>query len=169
LPVSVEGSHHANDVIDKIRHAVECAAADRTGEHLVACRVELTGRSELHDYILCAREQLYVEARAAALGLGDEAVWIEKLVVNTEAATRAADLRQGIPDGLPVIIGAAADDPNLCNQLQADIGELVRKLPHEIRADLEDGILKAAIQGDYAKVLQDASKLLAAKLSGEGA
>jgi DNA repair protein SbcD/Mre11 len=50
----------------------------------------------------------------------------------------------------------------------AAIGELVRKLPHEVKAGLEDGILKAAADGDHSQVIERASRYLRARLGAEG-
>ena len=51
---------------------------------LLACRIELTGRAELHDHLLVSTDYLLAEARAAALGFGDAVAWIERVIVATE-------------------------------------------------------------------------------------
>jgi DNA repair exonuclease SbcCD nuclease subunit len=170
IPVTVDNSDNATDVVGKIGRAIEHAAADASGGRLLACRIELTGRTKLHDYLLCSRDQLGAEARAAALALGEEAAWVERLVIGTEPPTRTSTAaRQDATDGAAEIISEASNDAELRAQLEAHIGELVRKLPYEIRSDPEDGILKAAIDGDYSKIAGEASQYLAALLSAEDA
>jgi DNA repair protein SbcD/Mre11 len=69
---------------------------------------------------------------------------------------------------LQTIFAEAVNDPGLRSQFEADIGELVRKLPHEVKAGLEDGILKAAADGDHSQVIERASGYLRARLAAEG-
>ena len=165
--VAADGIEHPADVVNKISHAIEGAVANASSGRLIACRIELTGQTRLHDYLLCARDQLAAEARAAALALGDEAAWVERLVLATEPLP-SASMTAGAPDELSGIIGEAARDDGLRAQLEADIGELIRKLPYDIRSDAQDGVLKAAISGDYAEITNLASRYLAAWLSAGG-
>ena len=62
----------------------------------------------------------------------------------------------------------AGEDTTLHRQLEADIGELIRKLPHELRADSEDAVLKAAIDSDYAGLIGQVSGYLTARITTEG-
>jgi DNA repair exonuclease SbcCD nuclease subunit len=164
LAVDVEGTAHCHDVIDRIRTAMEEKVAKNSGR-LLACRIELTGRTALHDEISCSHERLIAEARAAALALGDEAAWVERLVIETTAAADALVPAIDALGELQEIVAEAPGDADLCAQLDADIGELVRKLPHEIKIELEDGILKAAADRDHQQLISRASRYLAARLS----
>lgn len=164
LAVDVEGAGHCNDVIDRMRTAIEENVAKNSGR-LLACRIELTGRTALHDEICCSHDRLIAEARAAALALGDEAAWVERLVIETTGAADAAVPAIDALGELQAIVAEAPRDTDLCAQLDADIGELVRKLPHEIRIELGDGILKAATDRDHQQLISRASRYLAARLS----
>jgi exonuclease SbcD len=169
VPVNVEGAAHCAELVDRIHRAIEDAVAHNRAARLLACRIELTGRTDLQDEILSSREQLVAEARAAALSLGDEAAWIERLSIRTLPAIATSTL-QGADalSELQAIVAKAAHDPDLRSQLDADIGDLVRKLPHEAKAALEDGILKAAAEGDHAQLIDRASRYLTARLAAEG-
>ncbi len=169
VSVPVDGSNTPADLVNRIGRAIEKTKADESGGQLLACRIQLTGRTGLHDYIISSREQLNAEARAAALALGDEAAWVERLVISTEPLTeKSSRPSHSAPDDLTAILGEAANDPGLRTQIESEIGELVRKLPHEIRADAEEGILKAAADGDLPEVISEASRYLAAQLAAEG-
>gem|GEM_PF-4675226 len=48
-----------------------------------------------------------------------------------------------------------------------DKPDLIRKLPHEVRADAEDPVLKAAIDGNAASLLAQAGSYLNARLGAE--
>lgn len=51
-------------------------------------------------------------------------------------------------------------------QMKADIGEFVRRLPHEVRTDSEDPILKAAINGEHTALISQVTDYLTARIAG---
>ena len=165
VPVEVDDSNTPADLVSRIGRAVEKAVADESGGRLLACRIELTGRTALHDYIISSREQLNAEARAAALALGDEAAWVERLVIGTEPLAANSS---NTPDELAAVIGEAEEDADLRAQLEAMTRELLNKLPHEIRSELEAGILKAAAEQDFPEMVGEASRYLTARLATGG-
>ncbi len=165
----MDGSDTPADLLNKIGRAVEKTVTDESGGRLVACRIELTGRTGLHDYIVSSREHLNAEARAAALALGDEAAWVERLVISTEPlAENPLQAGKEAPDDFAAILAEAANDPGLRAQLETEMGDLVGKLPHEIRSDAEGGILKATGGGDFPEVVNEASRYLTAQLAAQG-
>ena len=165
IMVAVDDSSDPVDLVSRIRRAIEEAANAHAGR-LVACRLELIGRTSLNEYILASREQLTAEARAAALALGDEAAWIERLVISTQPL---ADHQLSAADDLATIIGEAQHDAGLHAQLEASMSELLSKLPHEIRSEVEDGILKAAAERNLQDLVAQASQYLNARLDVGGA
>ena len=169
LHVQVGGSGNAAEVIARMGDAIERAVAEATSSRLLACRIELTGRTELHDLIVSSREHLTAEARAAALALGDEAAWIERLVISTAPfAANAEVVGDNQVDSFRSMIGQAVNDPGFRAQLEMELGDLLRKLPHDIRADADRGLLKAAADGSFQEVIDEAGRYLAARLSTEG-
>jgi exonuclease SbcD len=116
--------------------------------------------------LLASTDHLLAEARAAALGLGEEAAWIERLVIATDSPEATA-LRQDALGDLQRMIGSAAGDTGLRAQIAFDLGDLIRKLPHDVRADAEDAVLKAAIDGDTAGLIAHAGGYLTARLAAE--
>jgi len=66
------------------------------------------------------------------------------------------------------MLGDAIEDAALVEQLGADIGELARRLPHELRADAEYPVLNAAINGDYTSLIGHVSRYLIARITAEG-
>ena len=67
LFVSAEGCVQTIEVVDRVRAAVEDAAARDSDSRLLACRIELTGQTEVHDRLLVSTEHLLAEARAGVL------------------------------------------------------------------------------------------------------
>ena len=170
LPVSVDGCTQINEVVDRVRTAIENAVESDSDGRLLACRIELIGRGEIHGTLLASREHLLAEAQGAALGLGEEAAWIERVVIATEAAVDSETLR-GREDALGELhrmLETASEDEDLHERFKADIGKLVSGLPHEVRTETEDAALKAAIEGKHAGLVGEMSGYLMARITARG-
>ena len=167
--VSVEGCKRMTEAVDRIQDAIVKAVATEADGRLLACRIELTGPSEIHSILLASTEQLLADVRGTALEIGEETVWIERIVIETRPVLDSATLRtrEDALGELQRMLEYVSKDTALLQQLKDDIGELVRKLPHELRADTEDTVLKAAIDGDYVSLIRDVSSYLAARITTE--
>lgn len=171
INVAADEAHHLNDVIDAMRDAINRAVVDCDKGRLLACRIEITGRTQLHAQLPTAIEQLTAEARASALALGETAAWVERIFINTQAAfdnSTAATRGDALSD-IQKIVEDAAFDGELTAQIGEAVGDLVRKLPHELRTELEPGALLDAANGDYKSLIQRAGHDLMARLEAEGA
>ena len=169
VEVSVEGYDRLSDVIDSLRQGIE-EAVSRDGQgRLLTCRIQLTGRTEIHDQVLASKEHLLAEARAAALGLGDEVAWVEDILICTQSMLDQSTLqaREDAIGELQTLLKTASEDPALIEQYRTHIGDMMRKLPHEIRVGVEDTILKTAINGDYADLIGATSDYLMGRLTLE--
>ncbi|MGW8309985.1 MAG: metallophosphoesterase family protein [Thiogranum sp.] len=169
VEIDVQGCDRMSEVTDLIRSGIERAVSEMAENRLLACRLTLLGRTSLHGRLLASVDELHAEARAAALGLGHEVAWIERLVVNTAAVLDAATLRER-EDALGDIrrlLDHAGEDPVLSDQLRADIGDFLRKLPHEVRQEIESPLALAALDDDYVQTIQGASDYLMARLGGD--
>ncbi len=62
------------------------------------------------------------------------------------------------------VLGEATADAELIEQLELDIGVFTRKLPAEVRAEIEDATLKSAIQPDYPALIIHVRDYLNARL-----
>jgi len=166
LQVPVDQCSASADVGDLVRQAIEEAVEREADGRLLVCRIELTGQTDLHGELLASVDRLLAEARAAALGLGEEVAWIERLVIATASPETAVSRNDALGD-LRHIMENACSDGELQAQLATDLGDLVRKLPHDIRTGSEDVVLKAAIDGDIAGLLAHAGAYLNARLTAE--
>ena len=166
VAVDATGCERIPEVEDRLRDAIRAAVVNQADGRLLACRIEITGRSELHEKLPASREPLLAEARAAALGLGNEAAWIERLVIETEPMLDSGTLRarQDALGELRRSFEAAPEDAHLVGRLQDDIGVLLGRLPLEIRDELEDAPLQEALADDYAALIREAGDYLAARI-----
>ena len=170
VPVSAEDSNHTSDIFDRIRDAIVEAVKIYADGRLLACRIEVTGRTALHGQLLSSVEQITAEARAAALSLGEEAAWIERIIINSEpvADPAGAALRADALGDLQRIIEQAPADYQLLEQVETAVGELARRLPHDLRVELEEGALKDVSDGDYKSLMNRIGRDLAIRLAAEG-
>ena len=166
LPVPVDQCSAVADAIHRVRQAIEAAVERDAQGRLLACRIELTGQTGLHSELLSSADHLLAEAKAAALGLGEEVAWIERLVVVTASLETPASHKDALGD-LQRMIESAGSDAELQARLATDLGDLVRKLPHDIRMDADDAVLKAAIDGNIGGLIAHGGAYLSARLSAE--
>lgn len=155
------------EVLDRIRDALDDAVDTCSGGRLLACRIVLQGHTEVHGRLLRDEEQLLAEARSAALGLGDDAAWVEKVLVETEPAIAPEILeqREDAVGELLRMLQEAGSDTELLHRLETDIGGMVRRLPSEVRSAVEDTVLKAAVDGDHAALIGGVAPFLSARLT----
>jgi DNA repair protein SbcD/Mre11 len=165
LPVPVAQCNTMADAIDLVRQTIEEAVEREAQGRLLACRIELTGQTKLHGELLASADYLLAEARAAALGLGEEAAWIERLV-NATASPETVARKDALGD-LQQMMESADGDTELQARLALDLGDLIRKLPHDVRTESEDAVLKAAIDGNIAGLITHAGAYLSARLAAE--
>ena len=166
LPVPVDQCSALADVVDCVRQSIEDVVERDAQGRLLACRIELRGRTGLHGELLASADHLLAEARAAALGLGEDIVWIERFVVATASSETAASRQDALGD-LQRIIESAGSDAELQARLASDLSDLVRKLPHDVRADADDAVLKAAVDGNIASLIAHGGAYLSARLAAE--
>ena len=168
IPVSAEGCDRMLGLTTRMRDAIEQAVSEEADGRMLACRIEIGGRTEIHGDLMASRELLLAEARAATGALGEDSAWVERVVVATEPLLDQATLRarEDAFGELERILEDAAADPGLQQQLDADIGELARRLPPELRANPEDVAMKAVLGGDYAALIPEATGYLAARATG---
>ena len=169
LPVSLANASSVDDALDCLRGALEEATDTLADGRLLACRFELQGRTEAHENLLAAEDVVLAEARACALGLGDDTAWVEKVVVATEpvAGPEALAEREDAVGELQRMLVEASADGELVRQFEAEIGGLIRTLPHEARDAVEDTVLQKAIDDDYAALIAEVMPYLFARLMVE--
>ncbi|RXG95829.1 metallophosphoesterase family protein [Bradyrhizobium vignae] len=167
VDVPVSGSARFGDVVDQIKRSIDEAAKNAEGR-LLACRIKLTGPTALHAELMASAPQLLAEARAAALALGEEVAWIERVINATVPATTVSNQSEGSAiNDLKVLLAQAAGDSDLQAEIANDLGDLVRRLPHEAALDIDDFLLEAVIAKQYSVVIEQAGEYLSARLTAE--
>ena len=90
-------------------------------------------------------------------------MWTSPVADSTESAAWADTFGD-----LQYMLGEAGSDSELLTELQRDIGELIRRLPHELRDTSEDEVFLAAAAGDFAGLVERVTPYLNARLTVGG-
>jgi len=170
VPVDIGEARGVGDAVDRIRAALESAVEREADGRLLACRVLVQGRSAVHETLLAAEERLLAEARAAAVGLGAETAWVERVVVATLPVADADALaaRSDALGDLQRMLAQAGTDGELVARLREELGQLLRRLPYELRQEAEpDSILGAALADDLTALIDTVTPHLSSRLVAE--
>lgn len=166
LDIDVAGLNDVGQVLGRIRTRIETALAENADGRLLAARLRVHGRTALHDRLLGDDQWLLAEARAAASALGTDRVYLEKVRVATHPEIDD-DTRRNRQDALGEIerlLEDAATDADLRAMIEKDIERLVQRLK-PLTGQPDDAMLRAAMEGDTARLIADASDYLLARLS----
>ena len=151
--VDLTGCADHDEALARMRRRIENAEAHEADGRLIACRVELTGRTELSGSLVTRENELLQEARAMALGLGEDRAWIERVVVSTDMSGGTEIDDEKLRDIADLMAGAG-DDPDLLELLRKDFSRLAAKLPAEITRNPGTDLLKLVTDQDFEALLQ---------------
>ena len=168
--VDVADCDRLGDIFDRIQGALEQSVKQEADGRLLATRVRFHGETALHGELAGARTQLLAETWAAALGLGEERAWIERLVLDTAPLPVSGAVADDAVAELTRILADAGQDLAFVASLADDVSAFVRKFPAEARFDVEDPLLRASLAPDGMPTLIDgASEYLLGRLGRRGA
>jgi DNA repair exonuclease SbcCD nuclease subunit len=129
----VSGERSLDGVLERVREALSSAVLASDGR-LCAVRVRILGASQAHELLAARSERVVEEVRALTLDLPGEA-WLEKVELATRTSAERAVLRDredAIGELLRGLGNISRDDTALA-ELAAELLELKRKLPPELR------------------------------------
>ena len=163
--VPAAGCVTLEELYGRIRKTIEDAVDRVSDGRLLALRIEISGRTDIHAQLLASREAVTAETQAFAAGIGAERSWVEKVVLKTEPSPASAR-DPALTDALGDLSEAIRDDA-VESELHADLGKLVSRLPPELRTQPEDPFLRAAVDGDYEGLTKLAGEYAMARLLGD--
>jgi exonuclease SbcD len=147
-----------HELTQRVEEAVAGLAA-RSDERPVMARLTLSGVTRLHGALLTDTEHLAAACRAAAIAAGVD-LWVEDVRVGTRPPVEVdhgmlAPLRDAFMTGL--------DDPEIANELLAELARLTQKLPAPARS----GFVVPQDLDDLRRLAEDAWEVAADALSRE--
>ena len=162
LSVSLAGADSLSNVNDLIRDALESEVTDSV---VLACRIKLEGRTTIHERLVASEGQVLADARASALGLGGDLVWIEKVLVATETA--GVENPPGPLGELVEMLDEAVHDEDFLARVEIDFERFAGQLPYEVRTESDDEVLEAVVNRDCAALIDSVKPHLLAHLIAE--
>ena len=139
--------------------------------HLRADPVAIALHALQRQYQIVIAETLVAIQRVGPLvaGLGAAQVYVEKIKLATTPALDAATRRerQDALGEMLRLLDEAVDDPDIRAMIEKDIRRLAERLPYEIRENADDALLRAAIDGDTATLIDGAGDYLLSRLAAD--
>ncbi len=163
VDVSAEGCTSLAEVHGRVRAGIERQVGESDDDRLLACRIQISGATPIQGTIEGARDELLAEAQTTAMDLGEEILWIEKVAIATTPDHQVLD--PSLADALGDL-EAACSDETLQAELEQDLRGLVSKLPSEVKKSVEDEFLRAALEGNYRRLIELAAPNAMAQLTG---
>jgi DNA repair exonuclease SbcCD nuclease subunit len=100
----------------------------------VALRLELVGRTPIHDWLVARQEGVVNELRSQAIQTTSGRVWVEKVVCHTKPAQRSTEAN-GAADAWQELAACMAElraQPAALQELGSEIHDLLKKLPADV-------------------------------------
>lgn len=152
------------NVYDRIEPVLRAAVATAAGR-LLAVRLRLTGPCAVHSRLRAAPEQAINDCRALANTLGADALWVEKVLIETHGTSAGPALNRD--DALGGLLQGIRDlelDPQRLSRLAGEVADLGLKLPVTLRSG-EEGF--DPTRDDHLQdCLEDVKSLLLDRLLG---
>jgi DNA repair exonuclease SbcCD nuclease subunit len=137
--VTVSGAKNTFEVIDRTRICMETLLEENDGMPM-AVRVHVLGETEVHNELLANPDRWESEIRAAANDIGSGRIWVEKIRFETRPSSSERHLpKTGAMGELMDLFDTLAADPSARRQLIAELDDLEKKIPPELK-DGEDAI-----------------------------
>jgi DNA repair exonuclease SbcCD nuclease subunit len=165
--VDIAAAASGMDVVDIARERLSKSLEDADGRP-VAARVVLRGTGRAHADLHENPERFSQEIRVAAMEIGGEGVWVEKIRLDTRTPIDLEALceRDDAIGQLVRSLHAMRDDKDELAVLIDDLADLRHKLPPELR-DAEDG-LRLDDPAELAALLEDVEQMLIPRLLQKG-
>lgn len=154
--------------VSQSRTLEECLACWRTQlQQIVATetpvplmvRAVFRGVGPIHNLLQGDPQQLKQAVRAAAIEVGKESVWVEKVQLETRAAHAAisSDATGALAEISRFTEELGADHETVLNFVEQHLGEMLRRLPQELKANFDPP--------SATKLLDQAQALLSRRLT----
>lgn len=171
LRVDVAGAEAFDQVTEAMAKTIEEAVEEQADGRLLACRIVLGGASAMDGSLRARIPELRAEATAATFRRGEPEAWIEKVRVETvspvsmdeliERADLLAEVLESIPDAL--------EDDEFIQSLNTTLQAFWAALPADVKENVDDPLLRAVAENDFAALLQGVRTEIAAELTRAGA
>lgn len=163
VEVDIKGARTPEQVLAKLQKALDFEL-EQAQQRLLACRVEISGRSPMQAELRAEPEHWLQEVRGQ--GLRRERVWIERVRFTGQAPQRPHDMaRQDALGSVLQGLRSLSQEPDELEELGRSLfGKLEAKLPAPWREG-EDGVRPTDPEA-LSRALDDVAEMLRSRLSG---
>ncbi len=162
--VEADGAAHGEEVLDRFATSLSRELEAAAGRPLCA-RVRIAGRCGAHEFLSRDPDRWSNEIRATATAASSGRAWIEKVEVATRAEQAPASVSDAFLDLVRPAEALVADE-QLLAEARADLSDLARKLPAELRQG-HDGLDLDSVDALGSRIRR-AREILTARLVGMG-
>lgn len=163
LALDVAGCDTINEVLSRLRGALERVLREQAGDRPCVLRVTLEGETPLHGELVAQSGQLRADAVAIMAALAPERLWLEKLRIETHAP-RHRQPGAGAED-LASLLAEAAVDPVFQVEVLEGLQPLLDRAPYELAGQVP--AFGALREGRMEVLLEDAAAAVLGRLEGE--
>jgi exonuclease SbcD len=165
LQLNVTGAADGFEMLDRFSRSLDVLLADSDALP-VALRVHLNGQSAACSQILADSHHWINEIRSAAAGAGGGRIWVEKVLFGIHPIPSAVVRKPGgAMAEIHDVMAELMEDKNRCTELAADLADLARKLPPELRDGPDALRLDDPVW--IARLLAEVSPMLVRRLMGK--
>ena len=154
--ISIEEAEDIDMVIDLVKERLQ-ELLDSTDGRTLAVRVVLTGRTALHNELNATRRRVIAEVQNCTFGLGSNAIWIEKVKINTTPLQSSSPQEQ-LSDEVIAVLHQEFDNIEPSRDwVEAQLGDCLRKFPGDLAGRLEIGNpewVRGVIEEARARLIQ---------------
>ena len=162
--IDVSSAVSVDDILALCSAEIERVHHEADGR-ILALRLVVTGRTDLHETLLAKRHSVTNEIRSIATEVGAGEVWLEKIKIETVPSLERGSNSVVPDDALGEIVSLfreASTDTTILTKLGLDLGDAMKKLP----ADLKD-LIHTKHEGWLRSVVDEAQSRLLEALKGK--
>jgi DNA repair protein SbcD/Mre11 len=165
--VDASGAENAQEALNLVLKRLEKEINLSAGRPL-AVRLRLIGPCRAHTELAMNPDRWVNEIRAMATDLSGEEIWMEKILFETRTEANLEEMlaRQDVLGSLLRGIQDLSLNDRLLEDLQAEFGDLNRKIPAELKVN--EGLFRLDDHETYLRILEDVKQLLLARLLNRG-
>lgn len=163
--VDVSAASGASDAIELVRDAVGARSTAAEGR-ILAARVTITGATRANAAIRSDTDHFVSELRSVANDTLGEGVWLEKVRIHTRTQLDLERIRDeaSAVGHLARRLLAMKTDPAELEALGAELAELDKKLPPELREGDGENVLRLTDPATLRALLEDVEQMLVPRL-----
>jgi DNA repair exonuclease SbcCD nuclease subunit len=155
------------DVVDLVGGQLEPVVRQVADGRALAVRITIRGRCKAHGQLFGLESQLRTDILAQANAIAGDALWIEKVCLETSPALSAEELmaRSDALADLQDLLADAATQPQFLQELGTELKELVTRCPKELLSSVP--ALEAIRAERLNSLVEAVAPSLLAQLAGE--